>query len=183
MVRQPNLWTMYFSPYAKIPAIETLKDPYTLPPKQLLFTTFIPSAWVDDTLINERKLGLTQYLEDLIKSPDYKDNSTLLHFLTDSKSLTIPKFHPKDEFSLILSRKEAFKSLSSPETGDRPSAATLIAGSYYPYWSAGSYPPEGLDFSKFDILFFGMSSPSASECSDSLSTGLQPSPLPVRHTD
>lgn len=30
-----------------------------------------------------------------------------------------------------------------------------IAAAYYPSWSAGSRSPESLDYSKFDILFFG----------------------------
>lgn len=36
--------------------------------------------------------------------------------------------------------------------GQRP---TPIAAAYYPAWSTDSNPPEKLDFSKFDILFYG----------------------------
>ena len=33
----------------------------------------------------------------------------------------------------------------------------LIAGSYYTFWAAGRVPPEGLDYSRWDILWFGSS--------------------------
>ena len=37
-----------------------------------------------------------------------------------------------------------------------PTAATQqIMASYYPSWCVDDRPPESLDFSKFDILFYG----------------------------
>ncbi|KAF7351121.1 Glycoside hydrolase family 18 protein [Mycena sanguinolenta] len=41
-------------------------DNVQLPPKRILATTFIPSAWVDDTLIAERKDGLKAYLNTVL---------------------------------------------------------------------------------------------------------------------
>ena len=35
------------------------------------------------------------------------------------------------------------------------SATTPIAASYYPDWVDDTLPPEQLDYSKFDVLFFG----------------------------
>ena len=31
-----------------------------------------------------------------------------------------------------------------------------VAAAYYPAWAVTAHPPEKLDFSKFDIIFFGM---------------------------
>ena len=34
-------------------------------------------------------------------------------------------------------------------------ASSLIAASYYPDWAADQISPENLDYSKFDLIFFG----------------------------
>lgn len=129
-----------------------MKDNFTLPPKRLLATTFIPSAWLDDTLITERKTGLTQYLSNLLDSPQYKDTPALLDFLTADESKPVSKFNLEDAVPSTLSRKAALNLLSE---GEVEATATPIAAAYYVDWAAGSFPPEKLDFSKFDILFFG----------------------------
>lgn len=44
-----------------------------------------------------------------------------------------------------------------------------VAAAYYPWWSVYNYPPENLDYSKFDILFFGRCSSlgfASSDCAD-----------------
>ncbi|KAF9458111.1 glycoside hydrolase family 18 protein [Collybia nuda] len=138
---------------------ETLKDSLSLPPKRLLSTTFIPSAWVDDALIKERKAGLAQYLIDLLQSPDYKDNPAVLDFLTPKGNKSPVKFNLEDAVPSTLSRKTA---LDLTARGDVEAEATMIAAAYYPDWSAGSFPPEKLDFSKFDILFFAFAIPNSS---------------------
>lgn len=38
---------------------------------------------------------------------------------------------------------------------DFSTAATPIAAAYYPDWAFDATPPENLDYTKFDILFFG----------------------------
>lgn len=38
-------------------------------------------------------------------------------------------------------------------------ASTAVAAAYYPDWAVSSMPPSTLDYSKFDILMFGMSLP------------------------
>ncbi|KAI3619176.1 glycoside hydrolase family 18 protein [Moniliophthora roreri] len=57
----------------------------TLPPKHILVTTFVPSAWVDDRLIAERKAGLAKYLSNIIQIPEYEDYPALLEFLKGSR--------------------------------------------------------------------------------------------------
>lgn len=109
---------------------------------------------MDDTLIRERKAGLTQYLTNLLQSLDYKDNPAVVEFLTPKGAKSSSKFDLEDAVPSTLSRKAA---LDLKAQGDVEVEATMIAAAYYPDWSAGSFPPEKLDFSKFDILFFGTS--------------------------
>lgn len=97
----------------------------------------------------------------MVSSPEYKDHPYLLQFLAseDTRSTTPQKFDAEDAVPSTLSRKTAL-GLNS-EAGDEVDRgihvnATPIAAAYYPDWSAGNFPPENLDYSKFDILFFGM---------------------------
>ncbi|KAK7057565.1 glycoside hydrolase family 18 protein [Favolaschia claudopus] len=125
-----------------------------LPPKRILATTFIPSAWLDDTLIAERKEGLKNYLNSIL--PKFQDNETLKEFLSPSLMASPRQFDPEDALPSTLSRKKA------QELGEITAAATFIAAAYYPDWSAGTFPPEKLDYSKFDILFFAFAVPNSS---------------------
>ncbi len=137
----------------------TLGDPFGLPPKRLLATTFVPSAWIDNALIAERKDGLAKYLDDLLVSPDYAGSSVLADFLTPNLSESSAKFNPEDALPSTLSRKAALDLLANAtveSAGDVKALATPIAAAYYPDWSVDTNPPEKIDFSKFDILFFGM---------------------------
>ncbi|KAG6890137.1 hypothetical protein C0995_011430 [Termitomyces sp. Mi166 len=131
---------------------DTLGDPFLLPPKRLLLTSFIPLAWVDDTLISERKAGLTKYLSNLLKSAEYKDDSSLLKFLNENDACAHSQFDT--EATIKPSLKLAI---------DRIEANTAsIAAAYYVSWGASENPPERIDFSKFDILFFAFATPNAS---------------------
>lgn len=135
---------------------ETLKDPFVLPPKRLLTTTFIPSAWIDNALIAERKDGLAKYLNALLSSPDYAGSSILANFITPNSSKSSAKFSPEDALPSTLSRRAAMNLLAHVENANEVKAlATPIAAAYYPDWSTDTNPPEGIDFSKFDVLFFG----------------------------
>lgn len=127
-----------------------------LPPKRLLVTTFVPSAWVDDSLITERKAGLAKYLNALLSSPDFAGSSVLAKFLTPDFTKQPAKFNPEDALPSTLSRKAALDLIANVQDANEVEAtATVVAAAYYPDWSAGSHPPEKIDFSKFDILFFG----------------------------
>jgi len=136
-----------------------LHDPYNLPPKRLLVTTFVPSAWADGALLSERKAGLTDYLFDLMSSPKYKDGPLLFEFLAGGAAERDDKFDLEDALPSTLTRTKAMAIAATAADGDVSAAAIKIAGAYYPDWSAGNMPPEGLDYSKFDILFFGIPSP------------------------
>lgn len=122
---------------------------FTLPPKRILVTSFIPSAWADDQLINERKAGLTAYLNALLLSSEHRENPAVTAFLASSSAGITGDFNLEDALPSTLSRKAAL------ETQAKISAATPIAAAYYPDWVVDSWPPENLDYSKFDILFFG----------------------------
>ncbi|THU94236.1 glycoside hydrolase family 18 protein [Dendrothele bispora CBS 962.96] len=133
----------------------------SLPPKRILVTSFVPSAWLDDTLITERKAGLADYLTKVLQHPDYQDSQALQNFLAPGKTSQPQKFDAEDAVPSTLSRKAALD-LLRVQSGEVHEQATLIAAAYYPDWSAGSNPPENLNFSKFDILFFAFATPSAS---------------------
>ncbi|KAJ7287158.1 glycoside hydrolase [Mycena rebaudengoi] len=145
--------------YSEFVALHSALSPIgaELPPKRLLATTFIPAAWVDDTLIAERKAGLEAYLFQLVQSPQYRDNEVLQEFLALSLQASPRQFDPEDALPSTLSRKKAEELLNDVST-----AATFIAAAYYPDWSVDSFPPEGLDYSKFDILFFAFAIPNSS---------------------
>ncbi|OBZ70107.1 putative endochitinase [Grifola frondosa] len=72
---------------------DTLRDSESLPPKRILVTSFIPSAWIDDQLIAERKAGLSAYLSNLLQLPQYRAHKALLEFLS-------PSFSTPAEFNL-----------------------------------------------------------------------------------
>lgn len=163
-----------------------LKDPFNLPPKRLLVTTFLPSAWADDALIQERKEGLAEYLTDLLLSSEFKYHSALHEFLlgeevgSGSNNANSDGGPDRDNFDLedalpsTLPRRAALTMaamgrptgadvaslLAASSNGSADAKAGVAPGSmhyaaYYPGWSAYSNPPERLDFSKFDILYFG----------------------------
>ncbi|KAJ7772103.1 glycoside hydrolase family 18 protein [Mycena maculata] len=125
-----------------------------LPPKRVLATTFLPSAWVDDTLIAERKEGLKTYLNTLLTTPQYKDHEALKEFMAPSLVASPRQFDPEDALPSTLTRKAAQRLAAA--------ATTLIAAAYYPDWSADQFPPASLDFSKFDILLYAFATPNSS---------------------
>ena len=128
---------------------ETLRDPFNLPPKLLFVTTFVPSAWLDDALIAERKAGLTTYLCGLLASK-LKHSEVLNEFLSTEPKEYLCFFDMEDALPSTLFRKAALASTQEVST-----AAAMIAAAYYHSWSASTTPPEKLDFNKFDILFYG----------------------------
>ena len=111
-------------------------------------TAFVPSAWVDDSLIAERKQGLATYLNNLLTSTKYGEHSALTDFLSVSSGIG-KEMSLEDALPSTLSRKAAL------EAQAKINASSLVAAAYYPDWSADSWPPESLDYSKFDVLFFG----------------------------
>ena len=135
-----------------------LDDPLSLPPKRILATTFLPSAWVDNALISERKLGLSAYLNGLLSSSPFRNSPALATFLKTSSTATTGEFSLEDALPSTLTRAAALnvqKQLAKSGEGEVKAAATPIAAAYYPDWSADSIPPESLDYSRFDVLFFG----------------------------
>ncbi|KAG6820584.1 hypothetical protein H0H93_014811 [Arthromyces matolae] len=145
------MWSYVLSPQFKF---KSLGDEFVLPPKRIT-KTFMPSAWVDDSLINERKSLLTKYLSDLLKSDAYKDASPLLDFLADEHGRNSSGFDIEDVIPSTLSKETStMKAESTNSTREINADGALIAAAYYVSWTAAANPPEGLDFSKFDILFF-----------------------------
>ncbi|EPS92655.1 hypothetical protein FOMPIDRAFT_1100155, partial [Fomitopsis schrenkii] len=136
----------------------SLGDSETLPPKRILVTLFIPSAWADDKLIGERKDGLSTYLFKLLANPTFAGSPVLLDFLGSSASVTAG-LSLEDALPSTLSRKTALNVMG----GEVKAASTApVAAAYYPDWATGTIAPQDLDFSKFDILLFAFATPNSS---------------------
>ncbi|KAG5645132.1 hypothetical protein DXG03_006849 [Asterophora parasitica] len=133
---------------------EYLGDSFTLPPKRIFTNAIVPSTWIDDKLIAERKAGLEGYLNHLKAAPEIKTNIAFLQFLS----------HPSfDVNSLSANVKSLMTSCNVTAVGRVSGDTTIpIAAAYYPTWSAWENPPNRIDFSKFDILFFAFATPNAS---------------------
>ncbi|KIM37878.1 glycoside hydrolase family 18 protein [Hebeloma cylindrosporum] len=122
--------------YSEFAALqEALKDPYNLPPKRLLVTTFIPSAWADDTLIAERKAGLAEYLFDVLSTPKYKDRAVVQEFLSGRTAETEQKFDLEDSLPSTVTRNKALALASDPLDGKISAQAAMIYGAYYTSWT------------------------------------------------
>ncbi|KZP30284.1 glycoside hydrolase family 18 protein [Athelia psychrophila] len=138
-----------------------LGDTFALPPKRLLVTTFIPSAWVDDALISERKAGLSAYLINLVHSPKYGDHDLVSQFLGPAGK---PRpFDLEDALPSTLSRGTAamLDKARVLENDDSLSSTKPIAAGYYEDWATS--PAAGsINFSKFDVIFFAFATPSSS---------------------
>lgn len=111
--------------------------------------TFIPSAWVDDSLIAERKAGLSSYLSYLVSSPEYRDSPSLRKFLavgggqgTEGESQD-ERFDLEDALPSTMTRKKALElkaellkadanGAAKTGEGEAKAEATFIAASYYP---------------------------------------------------
>ncbi|KAJ7188716.1 glycoside hydrolase family 18 protein [Mycena filopes] len=138
---------------------------FDLPPKRLLVTTFIPSAWVDDALISERKAGLEQYLTRLLATPQYLQLDAVQTFLALAVPVSPREFELEDAVPSTLSRKTAealINAVAAEAEEPIDAASTFVAGAYYQSWTASSHAPENLDYSKFDVLFFAFAIPNSS---------------------
>ncbi|KAF9074347.1 glycoside hydrolase family 18 protein [Rhodocollybia butyracea] len=142
----------------------------SLPPKRILATSFLPSAWLDDTLIEERKNGLAAYLTAVLSHPTFRDTPALNNFLSlkTSDSQADRTIDLEDALPSTLSRGTALKLAAQllPQNGKTNGQAraesTLIAAAYYPDWSEAEFPPESLDYTRFTILFFAFAVPNSS---------------------
>ena len=125
--------------------------------------------------MTERKKGLAEWLKNLLGTILFSDNKDLFDFFaSDSQNEEQPDINLEDALPSTLTRAAAVKLiehlepiystpvLNAPEPLTTPDAAaaaaaitTPIAASYYPYWAAGRVPPEGLDYSRWDILYYG----------------------------
>ncbi|RDB17715.1 Chitinase A1 [Hypsizygus marmoreus] len=139
---------------------EYLEDSFTLPPNHHLTNAVVPSAWVNDELIAERKSGLAAYLTHVNTVPEFQDNPIYVQFLSS------PSF---DMDSLGQGAKETPNMVSRDTVkiyqviaSDPDTQATPIAAAYYPSWSAWTNPPNKLNFAKFDIIFYAFATPNAS---------------------
>lgn len=114
-----------------------------MPQKHTLNTSIIQHAWLDDRLIADRKRGLALYINSLIGDYKFREHSALLDFLSPDVIVdpALPQMVAKESLTLTKGIDE--------------NNVKAIAASYYPAWSTDTVPPNKIDFSKFDLLFFG----------------------------
>lgn len=129
---------------------ESLGDgSFPFPPKRTVTTSLVPSAWVDDELINERKAGLQMYLSNLLHDLKFRAHVELVRFLAPSAGF---KDAEASGASPVMVSKGALASRRALHDED---IRKPIAASYYPAWASGTVAPSDIDFSKFDVIFFG----------------------------
>jgi chitinase len=144
-----------------------LRDPFVLPAKRSLTTNLVPSAWLDDELIAERKEGLSIYLDNLLQCYDLQDHPLLVQFLTPGLFYPFgtPQTEPGDPVANMRSKSSSLSVTVSPglprESYIQSDAGTghardsePLAAAYYPSWSADTLSPEKIAYAKFDIIFF-----------------------------
>ncbi len=98
---------------------------------------------------------MANYLTDILSTPDYKDQAIVFEFLSTQSSERDQKFDLEDALPSTLTRTRAL-ALAADVNG-LTTASTMIMGAYYPDWATTAVPPESIDFTKFDLLYFGTS--------------------------
>lgn len=122
---------------------------FPLPPKRTVTTSLVPSAWVDDELIKERKAGLQMYLTNLLHDLKFRTHLELVRFLAPSAGF---KDAEATGASPVMVSKGALVSRHALHDED---IRKPIAASYYPAWASSTVAPSDINFSKFDVIFFG----------------------------
>ncbi|KAF9255039.1 hypothetical protein L218DRAFT_1009002 [Marasmius fiardii PR-910] len=112
-----------------------LNSPAPLPPKRIIVTTFI-------------LVGLTSYLITVLKNPAFEDS--------------VPSTLSRSTAVALVSDLRSGNVVADGGNEERANASGPIAAGYYPDWVSGDSPPENVDFSKFDILFFAFAVPDES---------------------
>lgn len=110
----------------------------------------MPSAWVEDELIKERKAGLQIYLANLIHDLNFRAHPELVQFLTPSADFWDTQLTFDAPPVMVSKGPPVSRPTSTGEDIRKP-----IAASYYPAWASGTVAPSDIDFSKFDVIFFG----------------------------
>ena len=135
----------------------SLKDSFPLPPKRSFASAIRVSNRIKDSVISERKAGLSAYLSFLLNIPEYREHEVLKQFLSPLFETNATSKSPQ----MVYLNKAVLGSICPPTIATRQ-----IVASYYSSWCVDDRPPESLDFSQFDILFFGALSPYLKELSN-----------------
>jgi chitinase len=119
--------------------------------------SLLPHGWIDDTLLDERKAGLNEFLCLILNTEKTKGHPLLSAFFkTPFASCFALESLGEGLTQLALARPAARRQLVKQEKkGNSGEAGTPIVASYYPSWAASTLPPESVDWNKFDIVFFG----------------------------
>ncbi|KAF8154277.1 glycoside hydrolase family 18 protein [Crassisporium funariophilum] len=128
----------------------SMGDSHPIPPKHAMTTSFSLSAWIDDDLIAERKSGFAKYLSFLIQDTECRAHPVLHRFL--SRGVFVQKnYNHVNDFrpDMVYRALPGIGRTLDDDTNNKP-----IAASYYPAWSANDVPPNKVNFSLYDVLFF-----------------------------
>ncbi|KAF9558511.1 glycoside hydrolase family 18 protein [Agrocybe pediades] len=155
-----------FRRYSQFIALwKRLASSFPLPPKRALSTSCIPSAWVNDELIEERKKGFETYLTHIIHDVCLRNHPEVVKFLSAGDYMPGEcqvAVGEKQQGHQEMSAKSSLGFLQYATLADEPEdKKRFIAASYYPSWASDTNPPEKIDFSKFDILFYAFATPSS----------------------
>ncbi|KAF6750396.1 glycoside hydrolase family 18 protein [Ephemerocybe angulata] len=128
------------------------------PPRRALLLSLVPNAWLDDSVLDERKAGLNEFLCVLLNTEKTRAHPSLASFFR-APSYTELALESLGEGLAQLSLARRVKSLQVEcaergEDDSRPPRGGLIAASYYPSWVSWSLPVESVDWSRFDIVFY-----------------------------
>ncbi|KAF5347319.1 hypothetical protein D9756_009917 [Leucocoprinus leucothites] len=151
----------------------SLRDPYSLPAKHTL-TNLVPSAWVNDELITERKEGLALYTHSILQSTEIQDHPILVQFLTPGPFAPFGMPQIECRAPIVRMESRSLASVAVDPTQSRPlsiksepdqdgtkiaGSGIAIAGAYYPTWAVDTLEPEKIAFSKYDVIFFAFITP------------------------
>ncbi|KAH8828170.1 glycoside hydrolase [Flagelloscypha sp. PMI_526] len=162
-----------YSDFIALDKILGVNGRFALPPKRILSTYFVPSAWLDDALITERKDGLQLYINGILGDAKFRDQVALSDFLNGLTNAS-DIFEPEDAVPSTLGRNAAlklsgqFQPVDEEDTGELEgdsvvqAEAVTLACTYYPDWVEDVYPPESIYFGKHDIIFFAFATPNSS---------------------
>ncbi|RXW17813.1 hypothetical protein EST38_g8035 [Candolleomyces aberdarensis] len=143
---------------------DTGESTLTFPPRHALMVSLLPHGWIEDTLLDERKAGLNEFLCLILNTEKTRGHPLLSAFFkTPFASCFALESLGEGLTQLAVARPSArrlpFKQDKKANLGG---AGTPIVASYYPSWAASTLPLESVDWNKFDVVFFAFAIPNQS---------------------
>ncbi|KAJ2919639.1 hypothetical protein MD484_g832, partial [Candolleomyces efflorescens] len=156
-------YSQFLSLYASL-RHQTGESTLTFPPRRALMVSLLPHGWIDDTLLDERKAGLNEFLCLILNTEKTRVHSLVSAFFKTpfASCFALESLGEGLTQLALLARPAARSTLSVDKKENAGGAKTSIVASYYPSWAASTLPPESVDWNKFDIVFFAFAIPNQS---------------------